>query len=254
MLRCAGCGLLQTHPFPEDTAPYYASDAYHPHRPGSGLTARAYALVRSLRLASRCAIARGHAARNPGRVLDIGCGTGEFLAAMRRRGWKASGTEADPSARDRARSRTLEVTDGTLPVGPFDVVTFWHSLEHLADPVGVLRNARALLAPGGRCIVAVPNCAGHDAAFYAERWAAYDVPRHAVHFTPDTLERAAQAAGMRPVACVAQLLDPFYYALLSETGGHPSRSRALRVGARSALRGLGDPRRAGAFVAVLEPA
>src|SRR5207253_8058958 len=92
----------------------------------------------------------------PGRLLDFGCGNGSFLHRVRKQGWDATGLDVARLAVQGARNETSAgVLVGTLPhpellPASFDVVTMWHALEHVHDPLAVLAEARRLLAPGGR--------------------------------------------------------------------------------------------------------
>src|SRR5687767_3926620 len=122
---CTTCGLGHTVPRPADITRYYASY----HTPRSPLTRALCARRRVKRVA---AVARG------GTLLDIGCGDGSFLAAVREKGWQVTGTELSPTL---ARERGLEVhgsIEEARARGPFDCVTLWGSLEHLPDPRGTL--------------------------------------------------------------------------------------------------------------------
>src|SRR5439155_3001922 len=98
-----------------------------------------------------------------GRLLDVGCGDGLFLAIAGRAGWSVEGIEFSPEGARRAThrlGRPIAVGDlarDTALAGPFDVITLWHVLEHLPDPATALRAARARLRPGGLLVAAVPN-------------------------------------------------------------------------------------------------
>jgi 2-polyprenyl-3-methyl-5-hydroxy-6-metoxy-1,4-benzoquinol methylase len=100
---------------------------------------------------------------SPGRILDIGCGTGLFLAVARRRGWQPHGVDACAEATAFARGHFgLEVWDGDVSdarfaKGRFDAVTLWDTLEHARDPLALLRTARRQLSPGGVLGISTPN-------------------------------------------------------------------------------------------------
>src|SRR5690606_859243 len=98
---------------------------------------------------------------------------------------------------------------GSLPhpqlrPGSFDVVTMWHSLEHVHRPLQILREAFKLLVPGGRLIVATPNIAGWPFRWFRPAWFGLDLPRHLTHFTPRTLRTMIECAGFRTasVRCI----------------------------------------------------
>jgi SAM-dependent methyltransferase len=81
------------------------------------------------------------------------------------------------------------------------VVTAFHVLEHVPDPVAVLRRALAWLAPGGLLIIEVPNAGGLGAAIFGQAWSGLELPRHLSHFSPETLARAVERAGGRVAWC-----------------------------------------------------
>lgn len=101
-----------------------------------------------------------------GRLLDVGCGIGAFVGLARARGWDARGVDISPFAVRWARDRLGDVVDeGTLesvgyPAESFDVVTLWDSIEHVADPLALLREVQRILAPGGSLLLNTPNEAG----------------------------------------------------------------------------------------------
>jgi len=148
----------------------------------------------------------------PGRLLDVGCGMGEFLRLARARGWRVSGTELSPYAVRAAAALGLTVSEGeiweaALPSDAFDVVTCWHVLEHAADPRRIVEEAHRVLGPGGWLVLATPNL--EDRIFRA----AYRLARgraaplfepderelHLFHFSPRTLGRLVGAVGFEVV-------------------------------------------------------
>jgi SAM-dependent methyltransferase len=188
--RCGACGLGHTRPAPPDLERYYGS-AYYGGR--HGFTAR-FRAARRARILERVGA-------EPGTLLDIGCGEGDFLLATRERGWFGVGIEVGPAARA-ARAAGLDVReslDGASALAPFAAVTLWHSLEHLPDPLGTLAAARGLLSPGGRLVVAVPDNGGWQARLYGRRWFHLDVPRHLYHFDARSLAGLLGRAGFVPL-------------------------------------------------------
>jgi SAM-dependent methyltransferase len=130
-----------------------------------------------------------------GRLLDVGCAMGRFMGLMQSVGWTVSGIEIDPDAAARARQVTPRVfhgdpMDAPFAPGSFDLVTAFHVLEHLPDPVGVLRRMLGWLAPGGIVVVEVPNVSGVGGRVFG----------HLVQFTPETMGLLAERAGGRVVA------------------------------------------------------
>lgn len=150
-----------------------------------------------------------------GRYLDVGCGSGASLGVASALGWQVAGIEMDAEAAGKARRFTDELHVGdvlTAPFGPgrFDVVTAYHVLEHVPDPVAVVRRMLEWLAPGGLLIIEVPNVGGLGAAIFGRAWSGLELPRHLSHFSPESLGRATDRAGGRVVWCWHQA-KPRYY-------------------------------------------
>jgi 2-polyprenyl-3-methyl-5-hydroxy-6-metoxy-1,4-benzoquinol methylase len=146
----------------------------------------------------------------PGRVLDVGCATGDFLIVARDRGWEPLGVDPSP-AREQAQAAGLPMVGHTLhdaevAASSIDLVTFWDVLEHVPDPVDQLRRAVELLKPDGMVGITVPNAGGALAKISGRRWFGYKTAgEHLQFFTALTLQRTFAAAGMaveglRPVA------------------------------------------------------
>ncbi len=209
--RCVACGLVFVWPQPADLNKYYPSfyRQYHP------LVLRLFRAVQELRV-------RGWVRRlgKSGRAVEVGCGHGWMLSALRRRGWDVLGIErtAD-SARFAAHMQQLPILAGGLealkPHGQFDLVVLHEVLEHLSNPREVLETCATLLAPGGSLIIEVPNLASWQFRFAREHWEHLFVPRHLTHFTPESLARALACVNLRVVetSFVALEYDPHSWLL-----------------------------------------
>ena len=139
-------------------------------------------------------------APKPGaRLLDVGCGNGEFLARMREVGWTVVGHDLDPKAAAATRGQGIEVVLGPLDRGAFDgqfdVVTLSHVIEHVHDPIALLRTCRELLAPGGKLWIATPNVHALGLKRFGIHWIGLDSPRHLIVFSRQSLELALRRAG-----------------------------------------------------------
>jgi SAM-dependent methyltransferase len=139
-----------------------------------------------------------------GRLLDFGCGAGQFLARMKSLGWTAAGLELSPDAIAECRAAGLEVRLGTfpdasIPDAAFDVVTFWESLEHVPNPRETVAEARRILTPGGRVVLSLPLCDSLAFERLGADWYSLDLPRHLSHFTRNTLERLLREQGFEEV-------------------------------------------------------
>ena len=137
---------------------------------------------------------------HPSTLLDVGCGEGEFIAAMARLGWATEGVEPSPEAAAIARSRGARVTVGSLPevrlaTEAYDAVTFRLVLEYLRDPAAGLTACRDALKPGGVLWVASPNIDSTAHRFFGRDWIFLETPRHAVIFSVESLARLVTSLG-----------------------------------------------------------
>jgi 2-polyprenyl-3-methyl-5-hydroxy-6-metoxy-1,4-benzoquinol methylase len=135
-------------------------------------------------------------------LLDVGCGSGQFLDRMRSLGWTVRGLDPDPAAVEVATSRGLDVRLGQL--GPktygdstFDAVCLSHSIEHLADPGAVLSECRRVLKPDGVLVVATPNLDSWGHRLFGASWIHVDPPRHQHLFRKASLLRLMRDRGLR---------------------------------------------------------
>ncbi len=204
IFECPECEYGVTIPQLSDKelAPYYSGGYYedlHEHS-GRGAAGLLHRLRDRYRRRSAARRHRRPPLRldgvEPGRVLDVGCGSGELLADFAARGWETYGIDPGAEATAAAARRGAQVHTGTLadqpwPQGNFELIVFQHSLEHIVDPLAALRRAQALLAPGGLVVVAVPNWASWQRRLFRGRWVALDLPRHQQHFSPRAFERLA---------------------------------------------------------------
>ncbi|MBP7829158.1 MAG: class I SAM-dependent methyltransferase [Kiritimatiellae bacterium] len=198
MRRCVACGLIYLSPRPAaaERAAFYPAN-YEPH---------AAAMDRGRRrdIAQRVALIK-KVGPAPGRVLDVGCATGWLLEALRGRGWKTCGVEPDADAAALARDRRgLDVHHGTLrearlPDAFFDLVCFWHVLEHAPDPRETLAEAARVARPGGTLLVSLPDPGSGMARRFGRHWVGWDVPRHLCLFPRRVLARLLVETGWTDV-------------------------------------------------------
>lgn len=237
---CQSCGFKFTNPRPEESAlaKYYESDDYISHtNQSNNLINSLYKLARVYTIQQKGRLIKKWSTR--GRLLDIGCGTGEFLAYNKQFGWSVRGVEVNPKARAQAEAQLQQTVFDSLDAVPadqlFQAISLWHVLEHLSDLKGSCQQIADLLAPKGTLFVAVPNCESYDAEYYQEHWAAYDVPRHLYHFTPDSMKKLWHSFGMHIEAILPMPLDAYYVSILSEKykTGKTNMLKAGMVGIRS---------------------
>lgn len=218
LFRAGDNGLLRTDPVPANLSAYYQSDAYISHTDHrKTLFEKLYQGFKVLNLAGKIRLLNRLMARK-GSLLDFGSGTGDFLVAAHRAGWKAFGVEPNAGARSMASQKGVraEAELEALPGDSFDIITLWHVLEHLPEPGTIIQRLGARLYGHGLMIVAVPNHRAFDAKFYGSFWAAYDTPRHLWHFTKPSLENLFKEQGFDLMREKAMWLDAYYVSWLSE--------------------------------------
>lgn len=219
LVKCSTCKLVITTPRPknEDLGTYYQSNDYISHTSKANsladvlyLIARKFTLQSKRKLASTLQPAKG-------KLLDIGCGTGDFLQSCATAGWKTYGVEPNSSASQLARQKGIEIFETIDQIkGTFQLITLWHVLEHVPDPNETLIKVRELLAPNGVLLIAVPNHLSADGKKYGEFWAGFDVPRHLWHYNQQNMDQLLRKHQLTRQKTLPLLLDSFYVSLLSE--------------------------------------
>ena len=216
-------GVLKTTPTPnpEDLKKYY-----HPSRYDSYIsvpktaTEKIYVFVRKIRTLKKLKkILR--ILNGCGALLDYGCGTGDFLLKGKEAGLCAAGVEPSQEARMAAIVKTKSKVfkskeEAEADSNKYDVITLWHSLEHVLDLKQTVLFLKNKLNPEGKIIVAVPNHKSFDAKHYKDKWAAYDVPRHIWHFDQASIEKVFNRLGLVLTEKERSFWDAFYVSILSE--------------------------------------
>ncbi len=219
--KCTG-RFTQNIPDQQSMDRYYQSGDYISHSDTTkGLVNQLYHAVRKRTLSSKRKLVQGYTGLKRGTVLDIGSGTGAFLKEMKLEGWEISGVEPDRGARNKAielyqlRIDTPEHLHH-YPENSFDALTLWHVLEHVHDLHNKLQQFRNLIRNKGKLFIAVPNYTSYDAEVYGKNWAAYDVPRHLYHFSPEAMQKLLNDHKLQLHAVKPMWFDSFYISMLSE--------------------------------------
>lgn len=215
--------MLETFPRPseEKLSDYYESDDYISHTDSKrNLLEIVYQKVKSISLKRKLSLIDSFSLEGRN-LLDLGCGTGDFLKTAKEHGWEITGIEPNQTARNLANQKTENsVFDSAelpnLPNQSFDIITLWHVLEHLPNLENHLSIFKSLLKPNGSLVVAVPNFKSYDAQYYKSHWAAYDVPRHLWHFSKASISKLVNKQHMVLEKTLPLTFDAYYVSLLSE--------------------------------------
>lgn len=159
---------------------------------------------RWVRFIESCRAARINAILTKGTILDIGCGRGIFLRKLKKYGWAPMGTELFEEAQTIAEALEIPIRIGdlkelTLGAKVFDVVTLWHTLEHIED-LSILKKIYEVLKQNGILVISVPNIASIQARIFKKNWFHINEPYHIHHFSPRSLSTLLVNNGFSPYA------------------------------------------------------
>lgn len=218
LAQCESCELVfvANPPRADQISVFYSfGHGYQAHFAGAQSDARAES-------AARRHLGDLRRYKKAGRLLDVGCSAGIFLKAARADGWEVCGVELSEDTASIARQRFgLDVhngalTENTFAPASFDAITLWDVVEHLPDPVPVLRIVRVLLKDDGVLLVETPNVEGlfprlsYRAASDGRYWRHPEPPAHLFQFSKKTLGRALHAAGLRAIEIADRRIPLFY--------------------------------------------
>ena len=238
--------FLETHPQPSEDklGDYYESEDYISHTDAKrNVFEKVYHLVKGVALKRKLKLINSLIHTNNSedkKLLDVGCGTGDFLKTAKENSWKVFGIEPNENARAIANSKSENSVfniEHLLKFEPqsFDVITLWHVLEHLPKLESQISVFESLLKPNGRLVIAVPNYKSYDAKYYKNFWAAFDVPRHLWHFSQTSISRLVKIKNMEVVKTAPMSFDAYYVSLLSEKykNGSMNPFKAFWIGWKS---------------------
>ncbi len=241
IVKCEQCAFQFTNPIPleSEIGKYYESDEYISHSNTSkGLVNKLYQVVRNITIKQKLKLVKRLAKGN--QLLDIGCGTGEFLKICKDNGFDVQGIEPSENAKKFAIENyklNIHSEDKIKEFGAesFDLISMWHVLEHVYHLKERVVEIQKILKKNGILIVAVPNHRSYDAEYYKEYWAAYDVPRHLYHFSPNDIKNLFEKNGFNLEEVLPMKFDSFYVSMLSEKykNGKANFLKAFQVGFKS---------------------
>ena len=237
--------ILETSPQPkgDKLLDYYKSEDYISHtNTKRNLFEKAYHFVRQIALKRKLKLINSFQTQEK-HLLDIGCGTGDFLETAKNNGWQITGIEPSDNAREIANKKTnnsVYKIEQLLKLEPnsFDVISLWHVLEHLPNLDEHIKIFKRLLKSNGRLVIAVPNYKSFDALYYKSFWAAFDVPRHLWHFSKTGIQKLFAQENFDVEKIEPMKFDAFYVCLLSEKykSGFMNPIKAFWIGFKSNTR------------------
>ena len=259
--QCAVCTLRFTQAAPDASSvgDFYQSENYISHTDtDEGIINKLYHFVRKRTLKRKQWLIEQATGVTKGTLLDIGAGTGAFAHSMQQAGWKVTGLEPDVATRERAAGlHQLQLQDTAalfqLPIASFDAITMWHVMEHVHELHAYIEQIKLLLKEKGKALIAVPNYTSYDAQVYQQHWAAYDVPRHLYHFSPESESNLLKQHGLQLLSVKPMWFDSFYIAMLSEQykNGKNNFVKALWNGMLSNAKAMFDKKRCSSVIYVI---
>ena len=220
-------GLLKTTPRPlkENIKKYYNTKEYISHNSDKkGGLSIVYKLFRKLNFYYKASFVKR--LKKDQRILDFGSGEGYFLKSLLKRGYSVFGVEPiKPTPQNRV---FFSIFEKKLKKEKFNIITAWHSLEHVYDLNKTIKTFYDLLNENGEVVVAVPNYSSFDSSYYKKYWAGFDTPRHLWHFDKNALIKSFTSKGFSFLSSHPLLLDSYYVSLLSENY-RKSNLRTLRA-------------------------
>ena len=261
IIECKNCLLRFTQDVPDEETigSYYKSDQYISHSDTSqGVINSLYQRVRKRTLKQKRKLVEEISGVKKGYLLDLGSGTGSFANEMMEQGWQVTAVEPDEDARKKAKEQFgIELKENShfdeLPASAFDAITLWHVLEHVHQLHRYVEQLRILLKPHGRIFIAVPNYTSVDAAVYQQYWAAYDVPRHLYHFSPQSMQVLMEKHQLKIDRYLPMWYDSFYVSMLSSKyrKGSTNLPGAVMQGLKSNWTALSNKQRCSSVIYVI---
>ena len=191
--QCDNCALVTTSPMPSDKMlqQYYDQDYW---QSGQLKSSNSLDTLYRLRMTPIVSAIRKHATHES-KILDWGCGDGSFIRLLRSFGLHCFGIDAYKKDLNDPQMSATTIEKADFPDGYFDIITCFHVLEHLADPLTSVKHALRLIKTGGLIIIEVPNLDSIGFRIFKRRWQPLEIPTHLNHFTPATLQKVFETAG-----------------------------------------------------------
>ncbi|QSS98133.1 class I SAM-dependent methyltransferase [Psychroflexus sp. ALD_RP9] len=232
-------GVYKLSEIPESLEKYYNFNDYiSHHNQKKTLTEKIYQGVKHLMFKKKLNLINQYTSQKTLKILDYGCGVGEFVSYLKDNGHQADGFEPNENARKIAIDNGVRLVNESLNQHKYDVICLYHVLEHIEDIDDKLKMLYNHLNYDGILIIAVPNHDAFDAKYYKTCWAAWDVPRHIWHFNKNGLRNLIESYSFKLIKRKPLWFDALYISMISETYKKSSRLKGLMVGLISNLSGL----------------
>lgn len=241
IMKCNSCEFLFTNPRPNSTElnRYYQTDEYLSHATTKKtIISVIYSFLRSVSIKRKYSLISK--IKLKGKILDIGCGTGEVLNYFNQKGWETLGIEPAETPRNFAVTNYgLSVFDeshlNNLQSASFDIITMWHVLEHVSELNERISQVKRILKNDGTLFIAVPNSKSWDAGHYKNFWAAWDLPRHLYHFSTISMTNLMTKHSLSIEKIHPMKFDSYYVSMLSEKyqSGKTNYIKSVLTGFRS---------------------
>ena len=203
------CGMILTNPRPnsEEISKHYQNQNYHPKKRINKVFSFFYRIAQVFNNRSKKKLIQKYF--NKGCFLDYGGGDGQFQKYMSKNNWKSDIYEPYLKADD--SDKKIKIIKGNY----YDAISMFHSLEHIHDSEGALRDINKALKRKGILIISVPNHEAFERSFFKKNWIAYDAPRHLYHFTIKSIEKILKKNGFKVIEYQPVYIDTVYNIVMS---------------------------------------
>ena len=218
LVKCK-CNFVYLNPRPtfNDISSYYQSEKYDPHYTSNKrIWTKFYHFVQFFTL--RWKYSKIPDISKTKKLLDIGAGQGEFATFMREKGWNVVIQDTNKDINQKNNPHGYNFVQELKQINEsesFNVITLWHSLEHIHNVKDLYHQINRLLAPGGVLLIAVPNLQAPERKSFGVKWAAFDAPRHLYHFHPDSIKKLCIKYNFKIIRKFSLFQDSPYNILLS---------------------------------------
>ena len=210
LLKC-NCGFVYLNPRPDENniAKYYENINYNPH----GKTNFIYKAMQKISFRWKLSVIKNLAKGNQPSILDYGAGKGEFASFIKKKNYNIDIYE--PILK-KIEFKNLPLFSNLKKIKKeYDMITCWHSLEHIHDLKETFNAIQNILKDKGYLLIAVPNLDAVEKDYFNENWAPYDAPRHLYHFNYKSMDNILNKYGFKIVAYKTIFQDTIYNIYLS---------------------------------------